>query len=299
MSTAGRPTVIASGLAFPEGLAWDAATSTVIVSSVAEGAVYRLWPQTRRLEKLGDTLGGANGAAVAEDGGALVAQNGGIDARPSVARRFPDAAPLPAPRPTTPGLQWVSAEGTVTYLADRGLTAPNDVTVGPDGTILFTDPGHKSTDPGYRGGRIMAYRSGVLETVASGFWYCNGIQVDRDGQIVVTERDGLVRIRPDRTWEWLNRTVGEHGGDGFCLDAEGRFYVAAKGDSGVRVLETDGTVLDFLPMPQPGMTSNCCFGGPGLRWLFATDAVSGEVMVWDDMPTRGLAVGAWPVAAAG
>ena len=37
---------------------------------------------------------------------------------------------------------YVAPDGTVTYLADRGFLAPNDLTAGPDGTLWFTDPPH-------------------------------------------------------------------------------------------------------------------------------------------------------------
>jgi len=82
--------------------------------------------------------------------------------------------------------------------------------------------------------------------------------------------------------------LGHGGGDGFCLDRDGNFYVAAIVDHGVRVLAPDGKELDFLAIAGDGVTTNCCFGGTDSRTLFATDAVPGRVVAWASMPTPGL-----------
>ncbi|MCZ7525412.1 MAG: SMP-30/gluconolactonase/LRE family protein [Acidimicrobiia bacterium] len=137
-------------------------------------------------------------------------------------------------------------------------------------------------------------RDGTLRVVASDFWYCNGIALDLGGHPVVVERQGLQRLLPDGGREWVVEELGRGGGDGFCLDVEGRFYVASTVEHGVRVLEPDGTEVDFLSIPGDGLTTNCCFGGPEGRWLLATDAVPGHVVVWESMPTPGLPLTPWP-----
>ena len=82
--------------------------------------------------------------------------------------------------------------------------------------------------------------------------------------------------------------LGHGGGDGFCLDAEGRFYVASTIEHGIRVVDPDGTILDFLPIAGEGLTTNCCFGGDDLRTLFVTDAIPGDLVAFEGMPTPGL-----------
>ena len=89
-------------------------------------------------------------------------------------------------------------------------------------------------------------------------------------------------------------TLGRGGGDGFCLDADGRFYVASTVEHGIRVVDPDGRSLDFLPIDGNGLTTNCCFGGPDLRTLFATDALPGRVVAFEHMPTPGLPLPTWP-----
>jgi gluconolactonase len=200
----------------------------------------------------------------------------------------------------TAGLQRVEPNGQVAYLAQGQFMSPNDLVVAQDGTVYFTDPPRHSARREELLGRVWAYRpDGKSEIIADGFWYCNGIALDPSGNLVVVERDGLQRINPDGTREWVIEVLGPGGGDGLCVDAEGRFYVAAIHEHGVRVVE-DGREVDFLALPGAGVTTNCCFGGPDMRTLFATDAFPGEVVAWEAMPAPGLPLQSWhPPASTG
>lgn len=284
------PEVVVTGIGFGEGPVW-CPDGTLVCTSVAAGLLWRIRPAAHTKELVADVGGGANGAALASDGGFLVTNNGGVDL--SKTGVFADPPPY---RPATPGLQRVSPTGEVTYLAADGFTAPNDLAVGADGTVWFTDPPHFPPPPTPEG-RVWAYRpDGTVELVADGFVYCNGIAVEPGGTLVVVEARGLMRLLPDGTREWVVENLGRGAGDGFCLDAAGRFYVASTIEHGIRVIE-DGREVDFLAIPGDGVTTNCCFGGPDLRWLFATDAVPGQVVVWEQMPTPGLPLPAWPAPA--
>ena len=90
-------------------------------------------------------------------------------------------------------------------------------------------------------------------------------------------------------------TLGRGGGDGFCLDADGRFYVASTIEHGIRVVDPDGTVAR-LPARSTARVSrtNCCFGGADLRTLFVTDALPGDLVAFEGMPTPGLPLPTWP-----
>jgi gluconolactonase len=290
------PEIVTRGIRFGEGPVWCPAgtdpnvdEATLIVTSVADGALYRVWPEAQRHERFAITGGGANGAALAMDGSILVTQNGGID----FAAYNIFAEPPPPMTPAPPGLQIARPDGAVTYLAGGTATtehfhAPNDVCVAPDGTAYFTDPGH-FPPPHDNIGRVIAYEpDGETRVVARDFWYCNGIALDRDGELVVVERAGLQRVHADASREWVIEQLGPGGGDGFCVDVDGRFYVASTVEHGIRIVDADGTIVDFLAIPGNGVTTNCCFGGPDMRWLFATDAIPGDVVVWTDMPTPGL-----------
>jgi gluconolactonase len=296
-----RPETVATGIRFGEGPVWCAGDGardegTLVVTSVVDGALYRVWPETARVELLAITGGGANGAALASDGSVLVTQNGGIDF--AAMGVFADP-PAPA-APAEPGLQRAQADGTVTYLAGEAVGngrfhAPNDLVVATDGTVYFTDPGHYPP-PTPPIGRVIAYApDGTTRVVASDFWYCNGIALDPNGDLVVVERTGLQRVLPDGSREWVVEHLGRGGADGFCLDADGRYYVASTVEHGIRIVDPDGSIVDFLEIPGDGVTTNCCFGGADLRCLYATDAIPGAVVAWPDMPTPGLPLTPWPV----
>jgi gluconolactonase len=288
-----RAEVVVGGIRFGEGPVWCPADSaagagTLVVTSVADGELYRVFPEQQRFEALADTAGGPNGAALAADGSIVVTQNGGYDF--ATFGVFTDA-PY---RPVTPGLQLVSTDGDVSYLADVGFQAPNDLVVAPDGVVYFTDP-PRYPPSGEPVGRVWAYqRDGNVQVLAGGFTYCNGIGFDRDHNVVVIEGQGLQRLLPDGGREWIVEVLGPGGGDGFCVDADANFYVAATSDHGVRVLAPDGRDLDFLSSDGDGVTTNCCFGGADRRTLFATDAVPGRVVAWEGLPTPGAPLTPWP-----
>ncbi len=290
MGTTGE--VVSRGLLFPEGPVW-CADGTVVCTSVPEGALYRVWPAEGRSEKIASVGGGANAAAPASDGGFLVTQNGGIDF--SKAAVFTDPPPY---RPATPGLQRVLPDGSSTYVVDVGFLAPNDLVTAADGTVYFTDPPH-FPPPEEPVGRVHAlHGDGTTSVIASGFHYCNGIALEPDGTIVVVEGKGLARVHLDGSVEWITTQVGQ-GGDGFCVDLEGNFYVAATRDHGIRVVDPAGSDLDFYPIPDPpegfGIVTNCCFGGDDGRTLWATDGIPGQLVAWEHMPVAGLPIHPWPV----
>ncbi|GIU87422.1 MAG: gluconolactonase [Acidimicrobiia bacterium] len=284
---------VADGLAFAEGPVW-CPDGTLVVTSVAEGALYRVDPVAGTAVRFADTGGGANGAALAADGSVLVTQNGGFDF--AATGLFASPPPL---RPTEPGLQLASPSGEVRYLARDGFRAPNDVAVAADGRVLFTDPPH-FPPPEEGVGRVMVLeRDGSVGVFAEGFWYCNGLAFEPDGTLVVVERAGLQRVHPGGGREWVVETLGRGAGDGLCVDADGRFYVASTVEHGIRVVDRDGTVLDFLRIDGDGLTTNCCFGGPDLRTLFVTDALPGRLVAFEGMPVPGLPLPPWPGFAPG
>jgi len=282
--------VVYDSIPFSEGPVW-CDDGTLVVTSVAAGALFRVWPNESRAELYAQTNGGANGAALAADGSILVTQNGGLDFSklPGVFGNLPDSPSV------TPGLQLARPDGTVLYLVDQGLHGPNDIAIAANGDAYFTDPGHYPPPEGELVGRVLVYaRDGSLRTFADGFHYCNGIAFEPDGTVVVVERRGLQRVRPDGSREWIIETLGPGGGDGFCLDADGRCYVASTMEHGIRIVEPDGSIADFWPIDGKGLCTNCCFGGPDLRTLFVADALPGGVVAFEGCPTPGLRLPKWP-----
>lgn len=286
-----RAEVVATGIRFPEGPVW-CSDGTVVCTSVADAALERIDTATGRIERAADLgAGGANAAQLASDGGFVVTQNGGIDFAAS--NLYPDDPP--PYRPATPGIQRVDAQGNVSYVASGDFLAPNDLVVAADGVLWFTDPPHYPPEPGQAGRVHTMTPDGATQVFASGFAYCNGIALEPDGTPVVVEGLGLMRLHPDGEREWIVEQLGTSSGDGFCLDEDGRFYVACTADHVVRVIEPGGTEVDVLEIPGKGITTNCCFGGADGRTLFATDGLPGSVVAWAGLPTPGLALHPWPV----
>ncbi len=195
-------------------------------------------------------------------------------------------------------MQRVAGDGSVSYLLDEGFLAPNDLVVAADGTLYFTDPPHHPPPPEPMG-RVHAYRSGQLRTLATGFEYCNGIALDPGGTVVVVEGNGLMRVEPDGSKEWVCRLPGAVG-DGFCFDLDGNFYVATTGDHGILIVDPDGKVAEFLPIGESkgggGIVTNCCFGGEDGRTLFATVGIPGQLVAWEGLPVAGREIYPWPTA---
>jgi sugar lactone lactonase YvrE len=69
------------------------------------------------------------------------------------------------------------------------------------------------------------------------------------------------------------------------------------GQAGIQVVDADGELGTFHALPGAN-TTNCCFGGPDLSWLFVTDASSGSVLVHRDLGVRGAPVALWPAGIA-
>ena len=283
-----KPEVVVDGIPVAEGPVW-CSDGTLVCTSVTDALLWRIWPEEGRKEVIADTAGGANGAAPASDGSFIVTQNGGVD---FTALGVPGE--WPTPRRVSPGLQRVHPDGTVERLVE-GMQAPNDLVVGPDGTVYFTDPHPMPAPVDPPSSRVMAYEpDGTLRLVADGMYFCNGIGRAADGTLYVTEANGFMRINADGSKEWVIENLShQHATDGFCIDANGVFYLAGSLDHGVRLIE-DGKEIDFLPIPGDGFTTNCCFGGPDNTWLFATDGGPGQVVVWHDLPTPGLPLHPWP-----
>jgi gluconolactonase len=288
-----KPEVVATGIRFPEGPVWcpgdgDGA-ATIVCTSVADGSLERVHLADGRVERIATVGGGANAAAPCRDGGFLVTQNGGIDF--SSLRLYADDPP--PYEPVTPGVQRVAPDGTVTSLAEGPFVAPNDLVVTEDDTVWFTDPPHYPPT-GEPAGRVHTMQpDGTTAVVAGGFRYCNGIALDPDGTLVVVEAYGLQRLARDGSREWIVERLAGGPGDGLCVDTEGRIYVANTAAHGVRVLDGDGTELEFLALEGRGTTTNCCFGGADGRTLFATDGVPGAVVAWEGLPAAGVPVRAW------
>lgn len=277
--------IVVSGLGLLEGPVWRPETGDLLITEVGAGLLHRIDVEKGTTNPFASTSGGPNGAYPCADGGVLVTQNGGLDW---------DAIGIPNPapsQPTTPGIQRIGPDGSVRLLTegDGPFRAPNDLCVAPDGAVWFTDPPQFPAPP-EPVGRVWRWaRGGRPEVFADGFQYCNGIGFDAAGNVLIVEARGLLRLSPGGGGHsWLIEAL-PHGGDGFAFDTDGSIYVA--GGRHVAVVSPEGSVVEVLDAPgRPAMVTNCCFGGPDLRTLFATEGRGGQVLAFAGMPVAGVPV---------
>lgn len=290
-------TTVVPTVRFPEGPVW-CPDGSVVFTSVADGALYRVDLATGTVTTVGVVGGGANAAAPTTDGGFVVTQNGGIDFS-GLAHAGIDVAGMPPYAPVTPGVQVVHPDGTVRSLLATGFLAPNDLTATAAGILYFTDPPHHPPPPEAVGRVHSVAPDGTVRVVADGFHYCNGIALEPGGTLAVIEARGVLRLDPDTgAREWIVASFGEASGDGMAVDVDGRLYVCCTSEHAVRVFEADGTEVDRLEVPGPGLLTNCCFGGDDLRTLFVTEGVPGRLLAFEGLPTPGLPVNPWAVPGA-
>jgi gluconolactonase len=276
--------VVATGIPFGEASVW-CDDGTLVVPSVAAGALYRVWPDDGRTALVAATGGGPNGIAPLTDGGFLVCQNGGFDFAAQGLRM----EGIPPYQPVPPGLQRVHIDGRVTYIDDVGWLAPNNAVVRSDGTLFVSDSGPYPPPSDGVGRVLIVDAAGTVRVLVDGLRYPNGIARDQADTVVAVEGQGVIRVADSGDTEWIIEDIGAHP-DGLCVDADGRLYVAAT-TSGVRVVE-DGRVVETLAV-DGGLITSCCFGGVDGRTLFATNALAATVVAWESMPCRGLDVLVW------
>ena len=257
--------VIARGLEFPEGPVWLG--GEVLCTEIMAGAISRWRPGAETVERVAVTGGGPNGATLGPDGALYVTQNGGMTSEGRV--------PGGILRVDVTDGSW---EYAATEVAGRRLDGPNDLAVGPDGRLWFTDP-RGAADPArnQQPGRIYALdlTTGEGELIAElGPVFPNGIGFLPAGELVWTESftRRVVRWRDGET-DVLIELPERHAPDGFCVGADGTLYVATTYAHCVSVVR-DGEIVDRLVCGD-GMATNCCFGGTD---LYATDSRRG--LLW-------------------
>ena len=189
-------------------------------------------------------------------------------------------------------------DGSITVVADRidekRFNSPNDVIVGSDGAVWFTDPTY-GIDSDYEGrratseiGRSRLYRvdptDGSVRVAGDDFVQPNGLAFSPDERRLYVSDTGRTHIEDGpahiRVFDvnagkltggdvFAESTAGLF--DGFRLDEAGDVWTSA-GD-GVRCYEPGGDLIGIIRVPDA--VANLCFGGPARNRLFvcATGAV--------------------------
>ncbi len=254
---------VGSGFGFTEGPVWDPA-GFLYVSDEEANKIYRLYVADGRKEEL-VSLGDP-------DGNTYDRQHRLVDCA-SVLR----------------AIIAIDERGHYTVLADRyqgkKLNSPNDVIIGPDGAIYFTDPtldlvkGEKQEIPFQGVYRLDA--DGQVHLLTKELTQPNGLAFSPDGKKFYVDDSEQRNIRvydfgADKTLT-NGRIFGEEPGgkddgvpDGIKVDKSGNLYVTGPG--GIWVWDAEGHHLGTINMPE--QPANLAWGDSDFGTLYITATTS-------------------------
>ena len=253
---------VATGFGFTEGPMWDPA-GFLYVSDETINKIFRVYPDGRKEEVI--ALGDPDGNT--------------FDHR----HRLIDCASV------LRAIIAVSPDGKYSILADRyegkKFNSPNDVIVGPDGALYFTDPtldlvaGEKQEIP-FQG----VYRlddTGSVRLLTKDLAQPNGLAFSPDGKQFYVDDDDQRNIHVydvSSDGSLTNGRIfgaepgGKHEGvpDGMKVDKSGNLFVT--GPKGIWVWDAKGNHLGTIVMPE--QPANLTWGDKDYRTLYITATTS-------------------------
>lgn len=259
---------LATGFAFTEGPVWHPTKRHLVFSDIPNGRMHR-WLPSGALSVYRDPSNMANGNTLDRQGRLISCEH----ATSRVVRE--------------------EFDGTLTVVAThyhgRQLNSPNDVVVGADGAILFTDPSFgrmkyygvpRECDLSFRGVYRLGPDSSEPALLADDFDQPNGLTLSLDGRRLYVNDTMRKHIRvfdvaPDggiSGGEIWAETKGQGKGapDGMKIDSRGNIYCCGPG--GIHVFDSEWIFLGVILTPE--ICANFTFGGDDYRTLFVTASSS-------------------------
>jgi gluconolactonase len=250
--------VLATGFGFTEGPVWDPA-GFVYVSDEEINKIFRVYPDGHKEELI--SLGDPDGNTYDQH------------------QKLLDCASV------LRAIIRIEPDGKYKVLADRfegkRFNSPNDVVIGPDGAIYFTDPtldlpaGEKQEIPFQGVYRLDA--SGEVRLLTQELTQPNGLAFSPDGKKFYVDDSEQRNIRVYDFQSDGSLTNGRifaseagptKGGvpDGMKLDRDGNLYVT--GPQGIWVWDPEGHHLGTIALPE--QPANLAWGDPDYSTLYIT-----------------------------
>jgi gluconolactonase len=254
--------LVAGGMGFTEGPVWDP-SGFVYVSDEVINKIFRIYPDGHKEELI--SLGDPDGNTYDEH------------------RQLIDCASV------LRAIIRIKPDGTYTVLADRyqgkRLNSPNDVVIGPDGAIYFTDPTSdlpkdQKQELDFKGVFRLDAR-GQVTLLTKDLTEPNGLAFSPDGKRLYVDDSTQRNIRvydfqQDGTLR-NGRILGEEPGgkgqgvpDGMKVDMAGNLYVTGPG--GIWVWDSGGNHLGTIILPE--QPANLAWGDSDQKTLYITATTS-------------------------
>ncbi len=261
---------IGAGFIFTEGPIWNQEDQYLLFSDMP-GDVRRRWSEAEGVKEVMRPANKCNGMTYDAQGNLIVCEH----STSCLVRETPDG----------------KRETIASHFDGKELNSPNDVVVGKDGSIYFTDPPFGRVPvfgvPRERQldfqGVFRVAPGGTVELLFKDFETPNGLCFSPDGSLLYINDSTRAHIRvfdvqPDGTltngrmfFEKIGQGVLEEGmPDGMKADEQGNIYVTGPG--GIWVISPEAVHLGTISVPEN--VGNINWGGPDWKTLFIAASTS-------------------------